>query len=217
MPLPQSVASLGERLGDVSGSVVAHHPPALVAFGFCVAVLLAVEPGDSTAEKTDPSWLLLVCQDLDVDQPCRVVDGDMDLVVADPGSVAVLAIAGDAVAHLPEPGQLPLLWRSLQLDVDKDHVPRLLPRVPLHGWFGLQSPQTAQSRTVEDPGDGGERSLQQPGDVAEVQMLVADVDGALRRLLIKSAAGCGARCVDLPQRLHHLSGTAPANGERNGG
>ena len=45
MPQPQGAASLGERLGDVGGSVVAHHPAALDP--------LAVEPGVSTAEKGD--------------------------------------------------------------------------------------------------------------------------------------------------------------------
>lgn len=63
VPQPQSAASHSERLGDVSGSVVAHYPPALDR--------LAVEPGDSTAEKADHCWLLLVCQDLVVADPVR--------------------------------------------------------------------------------------------------------------------------------------------------
>ena len=173
-------------LGDVSGSVVAHHPPALDP--------LAVEPGDSTAEKADHCWLLLVCQDLDIGQPCHVVDGDMDLVVADPVGTTPLAIAGDAVAHLPEPGQ--------RFDVNVDQVARPVPLVPLHWWFGLQIPQTAQSQTAERPGVGGEGGLQQPGDVAETQTLVAEVDGFLQLLLIERPPLGAARAASIRQRGH---------------
>ena len=45
VPQHQGAVSLGERLGDVGGFVVAHHTPALDP--------LAVEPGDRTAEKDD--------------------------------------------------------------------------------------------------------------------------------------------------------------------
>jgi hypothetical protein len=45
-------------------------------------------------------------------------------------------IAGDPLADPFEPGQLLLLRRSLRLDVDMDHVARLLPLVPLHRWLG---------------------------------------------------------------------------------
>lgn len=90
-------AGLGERLGDVGGAVVAHHPTAFDT--------LAVEPSDGTAEKADHGWLLLICQHLDVSQPGGVIDGDMDLVVADAIGAALLAVADDPVAHLSEPGQ----------------------------------------------------------------------------------------------------------------
>jgi hypothetical protein len=97
VPQPEDTASLGERLGDVRRPVVAHHPAALDP--------LAVEPSDGTTEKADHRWLLLVCQHLDVGQPRGVIDGDMDLVVANASGAALLPIAGDAVPDLPEPGQ----------------------------------------------------------------------------------------------------------------
>jgi len=43
---------------------------------------LAVEPGDSMAEKADHRRLPLVCEHLGVGQPRGVIDSDMDLVVA---------------------------------------------------------------------------------------------------------------------------------------
>ena len=93
VPQPVDMASLGERLGDVGGVVVTHQT---VAFD-----LLAVEPGDGTAEKADHRWLLLLCQYLDVSQLRGVVDGNMGLAVADAVRAALLAITGDAVTHLP--------------------------------------------------------------------------------------------------------------------
>ncbi len=71
MPQLEDTASLGERFGEVGRPVVAHHPAALDP--------LAVEPGDSTAEKVDHRWLLLVWKHLDEGQPRGVIDGDMDL------------------------------------------------------------------------------------------------------------------------------------------
>lgn len=76
----QGAAGLGGRLGDVDGSVVAHHRAALND--------LAVEPDDRTAEQADYRWFLLVRKDLDIGQPHGVNrfaaavgnDRDMDLV-----------------------------------------------------------------------------------------------------------------------------------------
>jgi hypothetical protein len=58
VPEAQGAAALGERVGDIGGAVVAHHPPALDALG--------VEPGNGPAETADHRWLLLVPQHLDV-------------------------------------------------------------------------------------------------------------------------------------------------------
>jgi hypothetical protein len=96
-PQPEDTARLGERLRDVRRPVVAHHPAALDP--------LAFDPSDGTAEKANYRWLLLVCQNLDVGQSRGVIDGDMDLVLANASGAALLPIAGDAVPHLPEPSQ----------------------------------------------------------------------------------------------------------------
>ena len=106
VPEANSAAGLAERLGDVGRAVVAHHPPALDA--------LAVEPGEGPAEKADHRWLLLVRQHLDISQPSGVIHSHVDLVVADAVGAALLAVAGDAVAHFPEAGQ--------GFDVDVDQV-----------------------------------------------------------------------------------------------
>lgn len=116
MAQPESAASLGERLGDVSGSVVAHDHAALDP--------LAVEPGKRPGEEADLGWLLLVLQYLDVGQPRGVVNGDMDLVVADAAGAPFLAITGDSVPHFPEAGQ--------GFDVDVEQIARPLPLVALH-------------------------------------------------------------------------------------
>jgi len=131
-------------------AVVDHHQPALDA--------QSVEPGDSSAEKADHRWLLLIRQYLDVGQACGVIDGNMDPVVADAVGATLLAITGDAVALLPEPRQ--------RLHVDMNQVARVRPLVPLRRWFGFQVPQSPQPQTAESPGNAGEGRLEQPGDVA---------------------------------------------------
>ena len=119
MPQPEDTASPGERLRDLCRPVVAHHPAALDS--------LAVEPGDSTAEKADHRRFLLVWHHLDVRQPRGVIDGDMNLVLTDAGGAAFLAITRDSIADLAQASQ--------RLDVDVDQVSGPLPFVPLNCWF----------------------------------------------------------------------------------
>ncbi len=69
----QGGAGLGERLGDIGGAVVAHHPPALDALG--------VEPGNGPAEKVDEHWLLLVRQHLNIGEASVVINRHMHLGV----------------------------------------------------------------------------------------------------------------------------------------
>jgi hypothetical protein len=184
VPQTQGAAGLGKRFGDVGRAVVAHHPPAFDP--------LTVEPGDCPAEKADHRWLLLIRQHLDRGQPGGVIHGDMDLVVADAVGAALLPVSGDAVAHLPKPSQ--------GLDVNVDQVSWPLPLVALHRWFGFQVPQSPQPQTAESPGNGGERCLQQPGDVPEVEPLVAEIHGVLQLLRIERPPLGAANTPTIRQR-----------------
>jgi len=208
VPQPQNAAGLGKSLGDVGGAFVAHHPAALVAVGFRVAVALTVEPGDRRRERADHCWLLLISQHLDVRQAGGVVDSDMDLVVADPVGAPLLAIPGDPVAHRLEPRR--------GLDVDMDQVAWPLPLVPLHRRPGLQGPQSPEAQTPEGPSHGGE------GWPAAAQRCAggAAAGGAGPRPAgvaadLASAAGCGARSVDPPVPLDRPGGTGSASGRRS--
>jgi hypothetical protein len=189
VPQPEDTASLGERLGDVRRPVVAHHPAALDP--------LAVEPSDGTTEKADHRWLLLVCQHLDVGQPRGVIDGDMDLVVANASGAALLPIAGDAVSDLPEPGQ--------RLDVDVDQVARPRPFVPLYRWFGIQIAQAPEPQSAESPGDSGEGRPQQTGNVSEVEPLATELHGVLQLLRIERPPLGAANTPSIRQRGHTTS------------
>jgi len=122
VPQPQGAAGHGKRFGDVGRAVVAHHPAALDP--------LAVEPGDSTAEKADHRRLLLIRQHLDIGKPCGVIHGDVDLVVADAVGASLLPVSGDAVPHLTEPCQ--------RLDVDVDEIAWPGPLIALHWNLGFR-------------------------------------------------------------------------------
>ena len=105
---------------------------------------VAVEPGHSTAQEADRCGLLLVLQHIQVGQSGGVVNRNVHAVVADAGRAALLTVAGDAVPDLAKAGQLPLLHRSLRLDVDVDQVARPLPLVAVHWWFGVQVLQSPE-------------------------------------------------------------------------
>ena len=53
-----------------------------------------------------------------------------------------------------------------RLDVDVEQIARPLPLLTLYWRHGLQIPATTQARLTEGPGDGREKGLEQPGDVA---------------------------------------------------
>ncbi len=146
---------------------------------------MAVEPGHSPGQEADRCRLLLVRQHFHVGQSCGVVDLNVHTVVADAGRAALLTVAGDAVADPVKAGQLPLLRRSLRLDVDVDQAARGLVLVALHWRFGLQIPQLPEPQAVQSSGHAGEGSRQPAGDVAHVQALMPELHGALEVLRIK--------------------------------
>ena len=100
----------------------------------------AVEEGDSTAEKTDHRFLLLVRQQLVIVQARGVINDDVVLVVAHAVATNPLSVSGDAVGHLPEPGH------DLAVDVDQDMRPVSL--APLHLRFGIQLAQAPETQTA---------------------------------------------------------------------
>ena len=116
----------------------------------------------------------------------------MDLVVADAVGAALLPVAGDAVPHLPEPGQ--------GFHVDVDQVAWPVPLVPLHRDFGLQVPQTPEAQSAESPSDGGEGRPQEPGNVPEVEPLVAEIHGLLELLRVERPPLGAAHAPSIRQR-----------------
>ncbi len=84
-------------------------------------------------------------------------------------------------------GQLPVLRISHWLDVDVDQVKGALPFVALDrrpilcrsARVGLQVSQPTQTQMIQGSGHGGEGCCQQPGDVAQVQPVMAQLHGLL--------------------------------------
>jgi len=139
--------------------MLAHIPTVLSA--------LTVETYHSPSEKADNLVLHLIRQQLDVGQACGVINADRNLVVADEVRAALLAIASKLVVHPAAAGH--------GRGIDVDQVARMLPLVTLHEWFGIQVPKSTNTQSAKILGDDGDKSLQQPGDVAEVESLLADI------------------------------------------
>jgi hypothetical protein len=64
----------------------------------------------------------------------------------------------------------------------------------------VQVSQPAQPQAAEHPGQGGEGSGQQPGELAEVQPLVPELYGALQMLWIEGPPLCAANTASIHQR-----------------
>jgi hypothetical protein len=82
-------------------------------------------------------------------------------IVAGSGSVALLPVAGKALADLPKAGEL--------FEVSMDKFSKTLPLVALDWRFGLKIPKSPQTKAAEHPGHGGEGGGQQPGDTGLTQ------------------------------------------------
>lgn len=67
---------------------------------------------------------------------------------------------------------------------------------------GLQISQPAQAQAVQGPGHGGEGSGQQPGDVTQVQPLMAQLNSALEAVRIERPPLGGANTVPVHQSGH---------------
>ena len=66
--------------------------------------------------------------------------------------------------------------------------------------LGLQIPQASKAELAEGPGDVGEGSLQQPGDVPEVQPLMAEIHGVLQLLRVERPPLAASNTPSIRQR-----------------
>lgn len=101
----------------------------------------------------------------------------MNQVVADTSGAALLPFACDTVTDPAEASQL--------FHVDMDQVTRRLALVALDRRLGLQVALPPQSQAVQGSGHGGEGSRLQPADMAQVQPLMAQLDGVLEAIWIE--------------------------------
>ena len=98
--------------------------------------------GDRRLEEGDGALLSLVRQDLREGDAGGVVDADVDELPADAAAVGLAgAIAGDAMADAFEAAEF--------LDVDVDHVARLVALVAAHrlGWLEVLQPRQSGPRS----------------------------------------------------------------------
>lgn len=86
-----------------------------------------------------------------------VVDADMDELPAGAAGLALLRIAGDAMADLAEAAKL--------LDIDVDHLAGVLALVAPDRFGRLDILEPRQSDTLENPADRGGRHADLHGDV----------------------------------------------------
>jgi hypothetical protein len=96
-----------------------------------------------------------------------------------------------------------------QGDVDPGHRSRLL--VALQRRIGLQFPQAATSQSAKGTRNGGQRGVQQPGDVTQTQALRRRLMGSTAPAARASSAGWSEHCADPPSQ-HRPSETRQASG-----
>ncbi len=70
----------------------------------------------------------------------------------------------------------------------------------MHWWFGIEIAQAAESQTVEQPGNSGEGGLHKPGDVPQMQPLVAQFHSVLQLLRIQGPPLGAAHTPTIRQR-----------------
>jgi hypothetical protein len=111
-------ASLGVVTRDVAGAVVGHHPLDSNA--------TLAEPSDGPAKEGGGGHAALVWQHLDIGEPARVVDTDVDEVPADDAATAALgARLGDPAPRSAPEGAMTWARKASQLlDVDVDELAR---------------------------------------------------------------------------------------------
>jgi hypothetical protein len=149
---PLAEPAEGKRF--VAGAVVGHHPLDLDAEAFVV--------GQSSLEEGVGTAFLLVGHDLGEGDARVIVDGDMDKLPAEPfapcSPIALSsAIAGDAVANAIDPAEL--------LDVDVDHLARMLALVAASRFARLQCTDLVEPEPPQDTADRCWRQVQIGGDL----------------------------------------------------
>jgi len=109
--------------------------------------------------------LLLVSENFHIGDLCGFIDGDVDPVVGEDCATALLPVPCDAVPHLAEPGEF--------FDVGVNQVAWYLAFITLHYRLALQVSQPPHATPAQGPGHGGDADTHQPGDMTQVQALVA--------------------------------------------
>jgi hypothetical protein len=104
--------------------------------------------GDGTTQEAGGGRAFLVSEDFDVGEPGRVVDGDVDVLPADPARPG-RPIVVDAVARPADPAQL--------LDVDVDELARPRPLIAVGRLLRLQPRQLPEPVSRQHSTDGRER------------------------------------------------------------
>src|SRR5688572_17478606 len=137
---PAAEPAEGKRF--VAGAVVGHHAPDLDAEAFVV--------GQGSLEEGVGAALFLIGHDLGEGNARVVVDSDMNELPAEPfapcSPIALPpAIAGDAVADTIDPAKL--------LDVDVDHLARMLALVAPHRFARLQCTDLVEPEPPQDAAD----------------------------------------------------------------
>ncbi|KQT70250.1 hypothetical protein ASG51_14460 [Methylobacterium sp. Leaf465] len=179
-------------------------------------------------EEGEAGAALLVRMDLGVGQPGMVVDGQVQILPADPAALALAgALAGDAMAGALEAAEL--------LDVDVDQLAGPLAFVALHGRGRFEITDAVQAVPAQHPADGGGRDGEVTGDLLAGQTLpMQGQDGVLRPgrgrtvqavrprgAVLQSGDAFGVeaghplahRLGTHPHRLGHRFGAEPAPGQ----
>src|SRR5947209_1773387 len=170
----EPLAGSAEGKGLIAGAVVGHHPFDPDAEAFVV--------GQSGFEEDGGAALLLVGHDLGEGDARVVIDGDMDKLPAEPfapGTSIALpsALTGDAMADAVDPAEL--------LDVDVDHLTRMLALVAARRFARLQCTDLVEPEPPQDAADCRRREPQCRGDLPAGLALAAKhfhlLDNRIRR------------------------------------
>ena len=166
----------------LSSTVAITHPLTDLEAEACVV-------GDGGSQKGGGAPLLLACHDLGEGHAGVVVDSDMDELPTHASAVALAGpVAGYAMSDPVEQAEL--------LDVDMDHLARLLALVTAHRCSRLKSGNLTEPQALEDAAESGRRDTEFGRDLLTREALAAQqfdpIDDGLRRRSIEPVRPRGA-------------------------